>query len=278
MPVFGAVEAGGTKFICGFGTGPDDLVTTRIPTTVPRETVGRVAEWFRMYATQPLAALGIGSFGPLNLDQNSAGFGHITNTPKSAWRDFDIAGAFRNALQVETLLITDVQAALLGEQHWGVAKGTSGALYITVGTGIGGSNGSVYAEMGHIRVPHDGIFPGICPYHGDCLEGLASGPALEARWGRPPAELEPDHPAWALEARLLAHALANYTLTLGSPLIIVGGGVMSHDGLYPAIRKELRALLAGYWPEPKLCAPALGERSGILGALSLASQSHDSGL
>lgn len=273
----GAIEAGGTKFVCAVGTGPDDLRSIRIPTTSPAETLAAAIDFLRPHAT----SIGIGSFGPVDLDPNSPTFGYITTTPKAAWRNFDLAGAVRRALCVPVAIDTDVNAAARGEARWGAGRDLRSFIYMTVGTGIGGGSiaegrtlaGVSHPEMGHIRIPHDlalDPFPGICPWHRDCLEGLASGPALEARWNGPPCELPPDHEAWRLEARYLALGLASLTCTLSPQRILIGGGVMRQTLLFPMIQEELARLLAGYIPTPEIMPPELGERSGILGALALA--------
>ncbi|MGA3098439.1 MAG: ROK family protein, partial [Bryobacteraceae bacterium] len=211
MDVYGCIEAGGTKFVCGVGTGPQDLATASFSTLSPPATVESVAGFFQ---GAQLKAVGIGSFGPVDLNPDSPTFGYITSTPKQGWRQFDLAGAVARALGAPVKIDTDVNAAAVGEARWGAARGLSDFLYLTVGTGIGGgavANGAVvhgltHPEMGHIRIPHDlsrDPYPGGCPFHGDCLEGLASGPAIEARWGKPAQELPADHPAWALEARYI---------------------------------------------------------------------------
>jgi len=272
--MFGAIEAGGTKFVCGVGTGPDDLFSTRIPTTSPEETLARAIAWLREYN---LKAVGIGSFGPVDLRR-----GFITSTPKAGWRNCDLAGAIGRGLGVPVGFDTDVNAAVLGEARWGAARGVSNCLYLTIGTGIGGGaiaggsilHGLTHPEMGHIRVPHDGAadpFPGCCPYHGDCLEGLASGPAIAARWGVKGEGLAPDHPAWTLEAKYLAYGIANFVCTLSPERILVGGGVMRQTHLYGRINAEVERLLGGYMEKiPLIAPPQLGERAGLLGALSLA--------
>jgi fructokinase len=278
--LFGAIEAGGTKFICGVGTGPGDLTTVQIPSTTPEETVGGCIE---MLSRHNLKAVGIASFGPLNLRT-----GHITSTPKAGWKDFDIAGTIGRALGVVVGFDTDVNGAALGEARWGAAQDLSDFLYLTIGTGIGGgaiSNGRVvhgmlHPEMGHIRIPHDTArdpFHGCCPYHGDCLEGLASGPAIEARWGVAGRELPPGHPAWELEARYLALGIATWVCTLSPQRIVMGGGVMQQPHLFPLIRKELACILNGYIRATEILEgldsyvvpPVLGSRSGVLGALVL---------
>ncbi len=281
--MFGAIEAGGTKFVCGVGTGPEDLTTVQIPSTTPEETVG---ECIALLSKHNLQAVGIASFGPVDLRT-----GHITSTPKAGWTDFDIAGTIGRALGVVVGFDTDVNGAALGEARWGAAQDLTDFLYLTIGTGIGGgaiSNGRVvhgmlHPEMGHIRIPHDlsrDPFKGCCPYHGDCLEGLASGPSMEARWGTPAAGLPPDHPAWALEARYLALGLASWVCTLSPQRIVMGGGVMQQPHLFPLIRTELACILNGYIRAPEILEglesyvvpPRLGSRSGVLGALVLAEQ------
>jgi fructokinase len=282
----GGIEAGGTKFVCGVGTSPADLVLASFGTSTPEETLEDVIGYF---AASSIRAIGIGSFGPLDLDPASATFGHITSSPKSAWRHFDLAGAIARSLGVPVGFDTDVNAAALGEARWGAARDVADFLYLTVGTGIGGGavvrgdvvHGLVHPEMGHIRVPHDrdrDPYPGCCPYHGDCLEGLASGPALEERWSAPAEELPPDHPAWELEAHYLALGLATWVCTLSPRRIVMGGGVMRHAQLFPEIRRELQRLLHGYVRSDALAEgieryvtpPQLGDRSGVLGALVLA--------
>jgi fructokinase len=286
MDVYGCIEAGGTKFVCGVGTGPDDLATASFPTLSPEATVESVAGFFK--GTQ-LKAVGIGSFGPVDLDRDSPTFGYITSTPKAGWRQFDLAGAVGRALGVPVGIDTDVNSAAVGESRWGAARGLSDFLYLTVGTGIGGgamANGAVvhgltHPEMGHIRIPHDfsvDPYPGGCPFHGDCLEGLASGPAIQARWGKPAQELPADHPAWAIEARYIGLGLANWVCTLSPRRIIIGGGVFQQAQLFPLVRAELGRILNGYVQARALLddvdsyvvPPGLGNRAGVLGALALA--------
>ncbi len=279
MSKFGGIEAGGTKFVCAVGSGPDDLDSVEIPTTTPQETTRRVLEYFGGY--ERLEALGIGSFGPIDPDPESATFGYITSTPKLAWRNFDLARVIREGLRVEVAFDTDVNAAALGEFHWGAAQALHTFVYLTVGTGVGGGgmvngrllHGYRHPEMGHMRVPHDrerDPFPGNCPYHGDCLEGLAAAPAMEARWGRPPHELPADHPAWELEAHYLALGIANLTLALSPQRVVVGGGILRHEELYPSVRAKVSALLNGYIVVPEIVPPGLGSRAGVLGAIALA--------
>lgn len=291
-PMFGGIEAGGTKFLCVLGTGPNDIrADTRIDTTTPDDTLREVVAFFRaaQVAHGGAAAIGIGSFGPVDLQPASPTFGHITTTPKRGWAHTDLVGIVRRELAVPVAFDTDVNAAALGEWRYGALQRLDTCLYLTVGTGIGGGglargrllHGLVHPEMGHVRVPHDLIsdpFPGTCPFHGDCLEGLASGPAIAARWGAPAETLPPEHPAWMLEAHYLALALHGFVCTLSPQRIAIGGGVMATPGLLARVRAELATLLNGYIAAPALTgrldgyvvAPALGVRSGVIGALTLA--------
>ncbi len=293
MSVYGGIEAGGTKFVCAVGSGPEDLRgETRFPTTTPEETLNRAIAFFRQQQAtldEPLAAIGVAAFGPLDPDPASPTFGFITTTPKPGWANTDFAGVIRRALRLPVGFDTDVNGAALAEQRWGAAQGLDTFVYLTIGTGIGGGgmaagrllHGLLHPEMGHLRVPHDweaDPFPGSCPFHGDCLEGLASGPALEQRWGRRAETLPSDHPAWALEARYLALGLTNIILTLAPQRIILGGGVMQQPFLFPLVRREVQELLNGYIHATEILEriddyivpPALGNRAGVLGAIALA--------
>jgi len=286
--MYGAIEAGGTKFVCAIGAGPGNLETVRIPTTTPAATIESALDFFTRRRAE-LQAVGIASFGPVDLNPESWTYGYITSTPKQGWDNCDLAGAIRKSLNVPVGFDTDVNGAAIGEARWGAARGLSDFLYLTVGTGIGGGamvggrvlHGLTHPEMGHIRVPHDRVadpFDGCCPYHKDCLEGLASGPAIEARWGKPAHELPPEHPAFALEAKYLALGLATWVCTLSPQRIILGGGVMQQTRLFATIRAELLQLLNGYidareitdCADQYVVAPGLGTQSGVLGALALA--------
>jgi fructokinase len=294
-PVFGGIEAGGTKVVCAVGTGPDDLrAETVIPTAAPGDTLSAAVEFFRDYSRDRglIAALGIAAFGPLDLDPASPTWGRVTTTPKPGWAGADLAGPFRAALGVPVAVDTDVNGAALAEYRWGAGRGADPFVYVTVGTGIGGGavvhgrplRGLVHPEMGHLRIPRDAAadrFPGACPYHGDCLEGLASGEAMRRRWGAPAEALPAAHPAWDLEARYLALGLVAAIAVLSPRRIAVGGGVMRAAHLLPRVRREVVALLAGYVDSPALregaggveayvVPPALGERAGVLGAFALA--------
>lgn len=289
--IYGGIEAGGSKFICAAGSCPDDIrAEVRIETTTPEETIGKAIAFFRELP-EPVTAVGIGSFGPLDLDPSSAAYGFITNASKSGWQNVGFAGMVRRALRVPVGFDTDVNAAAIGEHRWGAGRGLDTFIYLTVGTGIGGGgiaggrpmHGLIHPEMGHIRIPHDlkaDPFPGSCPYHRDCLEGLAAGRALEERWGQPAETLPTNHPAWPLEARYLALGIANFIVTLSPQRVIVGGGVMAQQGLLAAVRREVAELLAGYVDaleitrniDDYIVPPALGGRAGVLGAIALAAQ------
>jgi fructokinase len=289
--LYGGLEAGGTKFVCAVGTGPEDLrAELRLPTTTPEETIGRAIAFFREQevAHGKIAALGIGSFGPVDLDRASPTWGYITSTPKAGWRNTDLASAMGRQLGVPVAFDTDVNAAALGEQRWGAARGIEDFVYVTVGTGIGGGvmaggklvHGLLHPEIGHLRVPQDRAvdpFSGICPFHGNCLEGLANGPAIAARWGRKAEELPEDHPAWDLEAEYLGQLAATLTMVLSPKRILLGGGVMRQSFLLPRIRNRLAALFGGYLRSPVLedletylQPPALDQHAGVFGALCLA--------
>ena len=292
MPLYGAVEAGGTKFVCMVGTGPEDMrEQTRFPTTTPEATLRETVSFFRSAQARlgRLAAIGIASFGPVDVRAGSSTFGYITSTPKPGWANVDIAGGLRDALDVKIGFDTDVNAAALAEWRWGAAQGLDTFLYLTIGTGIGGGgmvngrllHGLVHPEIGHVRIPHDlttDPFAGICPFHGDCLEGLASGPAMAARWLQPAEQLPPDHAGWTLEARYLAFALVNLICTVSPERIVMGGGVMSSGQLFPVIRQRVLELLNNYVRAPQLLhsiddyivPPWLGPSAGVLGALALA--------
>lgn len=290
----GGIEAGGTKFVCAVGSGPDDIrAELRFPTTTPQENVAQCVAFFQEQTAVhgPLTAVGIASFGPIDPNPQSPTFGQITTTPKPGWAHFDIVTAVQQQLQLPIAFDTDVNGAALAEQLWGAAQGLDTFIYLTVGTGIGGGvmangrllHGLLHPEMGHIPLPHDWAadpFPGCCPYHGDCLEGMAAGPALRQRWGQNGADLPPDHPAWALEAHYLALALHTFICTVSPQRIILGGGVMEQRQLFPLIGQKLQASLRGYvqhtavvhTPDQYIVPPGLGSQAGVLGALALAQQ------
>ena len=286
--VLGGIEAGGTKWVCAVGTGPDDLrAETTFPTTTPGGTIGEAVAFLEREG--PVDAVGIGSFGPVDLRPSSPTWGFVTTTPKPGWANTDLAGEVGRRLGVPVGFDTDVNAAALGEGRWGAARGLDTFCYVTVGTGIGGGavaggsvvHGLLHPEFGHLRIPHDTVadpFPGSCPYHGDCWEGLAAGPAIEGRWGKRGEELVGVDAVWKLEARYLALGLVSVISILSPQRIVLGGGVLGTPGLLERVRGEVVGLLAGYLDSPALTAgmdeyvvpPALGGRSGVLGALALA--------
>lgn len=286
-PVHGCIEAGGTKFMLGVLAAPDDTrATLRLATTTPTETIRAALAFFADNAPAAgYAAFGIASFGPVELDRFSPRWGHITQTPKPGWRDTDLAGPFAAAFACPVGFDTDVNAAALGEATWGAAIDAAVACYVTVGTGIGGGamvagaplHGSRHPEMGHFlpaRHPRDG-FPGSCPYHGACLEGLASGPAIAARWNASLSDLPQDHEAHEIIAWYLAQLVVAQQAFLAPTRIILGGGVMQTPGLLGRIRDAAARLGNGYFAATAdyatlLVEPALGTRSGLLGALALA--------
>ncbi len=292
MPLFGGIEAGGTKFVCAVGTGPDDLrAETRFPTTTPEETIGQAIAFFKEQAQKELlAAIGIASFGPVDPNPASPMFGYITTTPKPHWANTDLGGAMSRALGVPVGFDTDVNGAALGEHRWGAAQGLDTFVYLTIGTGLGGGglvggqlmHGLIHPEMGHVRLPRhpDDPYPGACPFHGDCLEGMAAGPALQGRWGQRAETFPLDHPAWEIEAHYLAYGLVNFICTLSPQRIILGGGVMDQAHLFPLVRRKTQELLNGYVQSPEILEridqyivpPGLGNRAGVLGAIALAEQ------
>ncbi|HSG46015.1 MAG TPA: ROK family protein [Anaerolineales bacterium] len=290
--LFGGIEGGGTKFVCAVGTSPDDILREiRIPTTMPEETLGQAIRFFQEAERDfgKLSALGVACFGPLDPSPDSASYGHILPTTKPGWSKTDIVGTLRSVFDIPIGFDTDVNGAALGEWTWGEAQGLDTFIYLTIGTGIGGGgmvngklmHGLLHPEMGHIMIPHDkerDPFGGVCPFHKDCFEGLASGPALEARWGQKAETLPLDHPAWELEAHYVALALSNYITTLSPQRIIIGGGVGRREELLPLIRKNVQEILNGYVQSPSITkdiddyivSPGLGSCSGILGAIALA--------
>jgi len=291
--MFIGIEAGGTKFNCIIAQDPENILAEkRIATTDPEQTIKETIQFIHQttgFSNQELKAVGIGSFGPLDLDYASPNFGSITSTPKTAWKNFNIKKTFEDALDLPVILDTDVNAAAYGEFLWGAGQGKMHILYLTIGTGIGGGfvmdgkpyHGMLHPEMGHIFLTDhfaNDPFKGICPYHGNCFEGLASGPALQSHWGIEASQLEKDHPAWEQEAQLIALALCNYICILSPDIIIVGGGVMQQAQLFPLIWEKVPRLLNGYIQaegilknmNTYIVPPGLGSKSGVLGALALA--------
>ena len=287
MKRYGALETGGTKMVLAvLDEQGNFLERAKLPTKTPQETMAEMIAFFREH---PVSALGIGSFGPLDLNPSSPTFGSITATPKLSWRNFPIVPEFTKALQIPVAMDTDVNAAALAESVLGAAKGLESCLYVTVGTGIGGGlivngkpvHGLLHPEIGHIRVsplPGDPLPKGSCPYHGCCLEGMAAGPAMKEKWGLSARELPESHPAWELESDYLSQLCAIAILSFSPEKIILGGGVMQQKFLFPRIRQKTLKALGGYIVHPAveeglanyIVEPGLGTNSGILGAWLLA--------
>jgi fructokinase len=284
--ILGAIEAGGTKFVCGIGNENGEIIEKiSYPTTTPEETLQLVTEYFK---DKQIEALGVGSFGPIDLNTESSTYGFITSTPKKHWKNVNLLGELKKHIDVPMAFDTDVNAAALGELEWGAAKGLDSCIYMTVGTGIGVGavaegkliHGMLHPEMGHILVKRqeNDTYKGNCPFHGDCLEGMASGPAIENRWGQKGVVLSANPQVWELEAYYLAQALVNYILVLSPKKLILGGGVMQQKQLFPIIIENVVNLLNGYIQHENLLVciddyivpPELGDNAGLCGALALA--------
>lgn len=281
----GAIEAGGTKFICGVGNEQGEILERiSFPTEAPESTLEQAVAFFR---DKGVEAIGIGSFGPIDLDHSSPTYGRVTTTPKPGWAGFDFVGYMKRFFPVPVGFDTDVNAAVFGEAKWGAAQGLDSCVYYTIGTGVGVGvyaegklvHGLVHPEGGHVltrRHPED-PFKGGCPFHGDCLEGMASGPAIEKRWGVKGSELPDDHQAWEMEAFYLAQALSGVILLLSPKKVILGGGVMHQKQLFPLVRKLVARNLNGYVVAPDILdemdnyivPPGLGDNAGLCGALGL---------
>jgi fructokinase len=289
---YGGIEAGGTKFVCMVSNGPSGVVDeTRFPTVHPDLTIQQTIDFFSPYVQRGvLVSLGIGSFGPVDLNPASPTYGYTTTTPKPGWSRVDLHGRLQQALKIPVAFDTDVNCAAIGEHYWTPEnQALDPFLYMTIGTGIGIGvivngkplHGLVHAEAGHFALPHDwqkDPFTGVCPYHGDCLEGLASGPAMKKRWGMPAESLPESHPGWELEAEYIALSLVNLTYAYSPMRIVLGGGVMEHAGLHEMVREKVREHLNGYIQSPLvlekiheyIVPPSLGKRSGVLGAIAMA--------
>jgi fructokinase len=288
MELFGGVETGGTWCVCAVGRGPEELEdVAEFRTGEPGETLERVAAFFERRSG--LAAIGVGSFGPLDVDPDSPTWGYVTTTPKPGWQHTNLGQWLRDRLRVPVAFDLDVTAAAIGEHRWGGGRGMNSLCYLTVGTGIGAGllaegrpvHGLVHPEVGHIRVPHDvrrDSFGGSCPVHGDCWEGLASGDAIAQRWGCDAAELPDEHEAWELEAEYLALGILSIVLIASPERVVAGGGVMERPGLLSRTARRLSELVGGYLQTPLLgeeverylIAPELGDRAGVLGAIAMA--------
>jgi len=295
--LYGGIEAGGTKFVCSIASGPDQIVQEiRFSTTTPEDTLRRAIQFFEPFvANRQINSIGIGCFGPLDLNPKSATYGFITATPKPHWSNVDVRGTLQRKLNVTIGFDSDVNVAALGEYTWGASRGYDPSLYLTIGTGIGGGYlingksliGLLNLEMGHIRIPHNrelDPFHGSCPFHDDCFEGLASGPAIEKRLGVTGVIVPESDAFWDIEAEYVASALMNYILTLSPKKIILGGGVMQREFLFPKIRRKVLELLKGYVSSKSvlesidqyIVPPGLGNQSGSMGAIALAMQLEDS--
>ena len=288
--VFGAIEGGGTKFVCMVGTSPTDIVDTMtMPTGDPEDVIPTLIEYFqRPRPGCHLAALGIAMFGPIDLNPASPDYGGTVGTTKPGWSFIRMVGPIANRLHLPIGWDTDVNGAVLGETRWGAAQGVDPAVYLTIGTGIGGGvfvngatiHGLQHPELGHVPMPTlpGDDFPGVCIYHGRCLEGIASGPAIAARAGRPVIEIPADDPIWDVTATYLAHGLMTFVVTLSPRRIILGGGVMRQAHLMPRVRRALQGVLNDYVHVPELAdrineyvvPSGLGQEAGLYGALVLA--------
>ncbi len=284
----GAIEAGGTKFVCGYGN-ENGVIEDRVsfPTQQPEETMRNVIAYFQ---DKQVEAIGIGTFGPIDIDSSSPTYGHVTTTPKPGWSGFDFLGTMKAAFDVPYGWDTDVNAAAFGEAVWGAASGLESCVYYTIGTGVGVGvytegklvHGLLHPEGGHVltRRHPDDSYEGFCPYHGDCLEGIAAGPAIERRWKVKGSELPIDHPAWKMEAFYIGQAVAATILMLSPKKIILGGGVMHQEQLFPMIRAEVKNNLNGYVAheavkngiDDYIVPPGLGDNAGLCGSLALGLQ------
>jgi fructokinase len=285
MQTLGAIELGGTWLRMATGRADGQLVhRARLPLPDPAVLAQVVADW--MHERGPIARLGVACFGPIRLDRGAPDWGAILPTPKPGWAGFPLGQRLRDALQVPVLIETDVGAAALAEHRLGAGQGCGTMAYLTVGTGIGvgirvdaaGLHGRLHPELGHMRIARDAgdTFRGTCPFHGDCWEGLASGPALLSRARRSVGPLPPEHPAWSTEAGLLARGVHVLLSGLALERVVLGGGVGTAPGLLARVRAALGAIDGGYTPgldpEVDLVAPALGHDSGLVGALLLAGE------
>lgn len=285
----GGIEAGGTKFVCAVGNEHGKIMDrVSLPTRYPEETLIDVKRFFAKYE---INALGVGSFGPIDINAQSQRFGTILNTPKTAWKHYDLLGRLKRDFGVPVDIDTDVNAACLGEYRYGAGKDTESCLYITVGTGIGAGfvrNGRTIRGLGHPEIGHifvrqhpEDRFDGFCPYHGNCLEGLASGPAIEERYGKKGNLLSDDIEVWEMEAYYLAQAIVNFLFVLVPEKVILGGGVMEQEMLYPMIQKNVVDMVNGYLEiedvKEFIIGPELGGDQGVVGAMELTKYSRENG-
>ena len=291
MKYYGAIEAGGTKFVCSVISDPEHIwEETRFPTTTPEETIGRTIDFFRQQQEKySISSFGIATFGPVDLNPSSPTYGYITTTPKPGWHNTDLLGPIKDTFGLPCAFDTDVNGAALAEYTWGNPKKLGSLVYYTIGTGVGAGvvingkplHGMLHPEAGHMLVRHDmekDPYAGKCPYHGDCLEGLCAGPTIQERFGKSAADLAEDDPFWDVLANYLAQTCANQVLMLSPEKIVLGGGVMHQLHLFPRIRKETLRLLNGYVQASRLLdeiddyitPPVLGDHAGVCGAMALA--------
>ena len=291
MKYYGAVEAGGTKFVCSIASDPEHYYEeVRFPTTNPEETIGRTIDFFKEQMKKySLQSIGVASFGPIDLHPDSPTYGYITSTPKPGWRDTDLIGPLEKELGLPCAFDTDVNGAALAEYRWGNPENVKSLVYYTIGTGVGAGviidgkplHGLLHPEAGHTllrRDPEKDPYSGHCPFHGDCLEGLCAGPSIQERFGKPADQLGEDHPFWDVFANYVAQACVSQILMLSPEKIVLGGGVMHQEHVFPKIRKEVLRLLNGYVQSPAITEridsfitpPALGDRAGACGAVALA--------
>lgn len=281
----GALEAGGTKMVCAVGNENGEIFERiSIPTETPDITMPKIIEYFK---DKEIEALGVGCFGPIDLNRSSETYGYITTTPKLAWANYNIVGALKDALHIPVGFDTDVNGSALGEATWGITKGLENSMYITIGTGIGAGvisngkllHGMLHPEAGHVllRKHPDDKYEGKCPYHKTCLEGLAAGPAIEARWGKKGVELADKKEVWEMEAYYIAQALVDYIVILSPQRIVLGGGVMHQEQMMPLVRQQVKEQLNAYIRtkeledlESYIVLPSLDDNQGIMGALKLA--------
>ena len=283
--LYGALEAGGTKMVCAIGDENGKIIDrVKFPTETPEKTMPQIFDYFKGY---DIKAVGIACFGPIDLRKDSPTYGSITSTPKRAWANYNIVNATKEALGIPVGFDTDVNGSMLGEATWGCAKGLTDAIYLTIGTGVGGGvisngkllHGMLHPEVGHIRLPLQANDPGksVCPFHDNCLEGLAAGPSLQARWGVSADKLADKAEVWEIESTYIANALMSYTLILSPQKIILGGGVMHQEHIFPLIREKFKELLNGYIVTDEMehlddyiVPPSLNDDQGIMGAIKLA--------
>ena len=281
----GALEAGGTKMVCAVGNENGEIFERiSIPTETPEITMPKIVEYFK---DKGIEALGVGCFGPIDLNRDSETYGYITTTPKLAWANYNIVGTLKEGLNIPVGFDTDVNGSALGEATWGITKGLENSMYITIGTGIGAGvisngkllHGMLHPEAGHVllRKHPDDHYEGKCPYHKTCLEGLAAGPAIEARWGKKGVELADRKEVWEMETYYIAQALVDYIVILSPQRIVLGGGVMHQEHMMPLVREQVKEQLNAYIQTKELAdlesyivLPSLNDNQGIMGALKLA--------